>query len=91
MAIRDSNLYRPAILISDNADSATPTYVPLGKSDIASANRKQLRLNLAKPLVPGKTYKIKISAGIIADRTGNKNIDIETPSFTVDLSGPKLK
>jgi hypothetical protein len=71
--------------------STDGTYAPIGATAKVSTSRNQLVITLSKPLVVDKEYQVKVDADAIKDFFGNKNLALESTTFEVDTSGPKLR
>ncbi len=91
VSVVDRKLVKNSITLSTNG-----TYAALGASDKVSTSRNQIVVTFAKPLVAAKDgvtqeYQVKVAAGAVKDFFGNQNLEIETVTFQVDTSGPKLR
>ncbi len=87
----DKKLVKNAVTLSTNG-----TYAALGTSDKVTTSKNQIVVTFAKPLVATKDgvaqeYQVKVAAGAVKDFFGNQNLEIETVTFAVDTSGPKLR
>ncbi len=84
---------KAAVTISADAASETPTFSALGATDRVSIKNKkrQILIDLSTKLLKDTNYKVKLNAEILKDLTGNKSLEIETPIFTIDVTGPELR
>jgi hypothetical protein len=78
---------RAAIMLSTNANVASPTYTALSDVDSVDLNKGVLTIKLATAL-NGANNRIKIAAGIMNDIFGNTNGELTTSILSADKVGP---
>jgi hypothetical protein len=86
LSLVNKNTIKSAVTLSTNG-----TYGALGSSDKVSVSKNRLVVTFSKPLEAGKEYQVKIATGAVKDFFGNQNLEVETITFEVDTSGPKLR
>jgi hypothetical protein len=86
VSLIDKNTIKNAVTISTDG-----TYASLGASDKVSTSKNRLVVTLSKPLIAAKVYQVKVAAGAVKDFFGNQNLEVESVTFEVDTSGPKLR
>ena len=78
---------RAAILLSTNANAASPTYTALTAADEVELVKGVLTIKLATALT-GAHNRIKLSAGMMKDIFGNTNGALTTSVISADKTGP---